>query len=241
MDKLVRSFTHKRSRFLKTYFTLCLLVLAAFTSTGITAQDVKWDSTYRPEIYPLQVAVFRTAAHSKKDIVFLGNSITFWANWTELLNSKHVKNRGIPGDISFGVLDRLDEVIDGRPKKVFVLIGINDIARNIPDSVILQNYRLIIHRIKSGSPKTKIYFQTLLPVNPSFNRLTNHYKKDRILNVNAGLKKIIAEEHVELIDLYTAFADADNNLPAALTFDGVHINKAGYDRWVALLRRGKYL
>lgn len=226
---------------MKTYLVLCLLACNAFTSINLSAQEIKWDSTYRPEIYPLQLDVFRTAAHSKKDIVFLGNSITFWGNWTELLNSRHVKNRGIPGDITFGVLDRLDEVIDGRPRKVFVLIGINDIARNIPDSVILQNYRRIIHRIKAGSPRTEIYFQTLLPVNPSFNRLINHYKKDRILNVNAGLKKIAAEENVHLIDLYAHFADADNNLPASLTFDGVHINKSGYDRWIELLKKEKYI
>jgi hypothetical protein len=63
------------------------------------AQEVKWDSTYRPDIYPSKVAMFRSFKHSRKDVVFIGNSITFWAEWGELLGMQHIKNRGIPGDI----------------------------------------------------------------------------------------------------------------------------------------------
>lgn len=208
---------------------------------GTSAQSVKWDSTYRPDISPLQTSLFRAAVHSKKDIVFLGNSITFWGNFPELLNSKYVKNRGIPGDLTFGVLDRIDEVVNGHPRKVFILIGINDIARNIPDSVVLQNYRRMIYAIRTGSPRTKIFFQSILPVNPSFNKLKGHYKKDHIKNINAGLKKITEEEKVGFIDLYAAFADAEDNLPKDLSFDGVHLTKAGYDKWVEVLKAGRYL
>lgn len=219
----------------------CCAAFFFFNVFNAAAQQVKWDSTSRPEIYPLQVDLFRTAKHSKKDIVFLGNSITFWGDWNELLNSKYIKNRGIPGDISFGVLDRLDEVIKGQPRKIFILIGINDIAHNIPDSIVLQNYRRIIYAIRNGSPRTKIFFQSILPVNPSFGKLKAHYKKDHIKNINAGLKKITEEENVGFIDLYFAFADAEDNLPKNLSFDGVHLTKAGYDRWVALLKKGHYI
>ncbi|GAA4749506.1 GDSL-type esterase/lipase family protein [Flavisolibacter ginsenosidimutans] len=220
------------------FFSACVF----FITGNAFAQTAKWDSTYRPEIYPLQVAVFRAATHSKKDIVFLGNSITFWGNWTELLNSKHIKNRGVPGDITFGVLDRLDEVIGGQPNKVFILIGINDVARNIPDSVILQNYRRMIAAIKTGSPRTKIFFQSILPTNSAAGKLTSHYNKaNHIKAINAGLKSLAEEEGVGFIDLYSAFADAEGNLPLNLTFDGVHLTKAGYDIWVDLLRKGNYL
>jgi lysophospholipase L1-like esterase len=236
MDKLVeRLQMNKSSRNL--VFALCCVV--AFCKA--TAQQVKYDSVSRPEIYPLQVNLFRAAKHSKKDIVFLGNSITFWGNWNELLQTRHIKNRGIPGDVTFGVLDRLDEVIKGRPRKVFILIGINDIARNIPDSVVLQNYRRIIHAIKTGTPHTQIIFQSIFPINPSFGKLKNHYKKDHIININQGLKKIIEEEGVDFVDLFAAFVDAEGNLPANLTFDGVHLTKPGYDKWVEILKAGGYI
>lgn len=226
-----------------TYFIFFfnLTILCSVDVRTAIAQDSKWDSTYRPEIYPLQVSLFRAAKHSKKDIVFLGNSITFWAAWPELLRSNHVKNRGIPGDITFGLIDRLEEIAEGKPAKVFILIGINDIARNIPDSIIFQNYKRIIRKLKTDSPDTKIYFQSILPVNSTFNKLTNHYKPDRIRSINKGLQKITEEEKVLFIDLYTAFADESGNLPAHFTFDGVHLTKPGYDKWVEVLRKGDFI
>ena len=99
---------------------------------------------------------------------FLGNSITAGVDWMELLGRADVRNRGISGDISFGVLERLHEVTEGKPARVFILIGINDISRNIPDSVIIDNYRRMIRIIRQASPATKIFFQTLMPVNNQF-------------------------------------------------------------------------
>ena len=232
---------HKNHQYPNFLFLFCCSIISVISTRSASAQEVTWDSTYRPEIYPLQVSLFRAAKHSKKDIVFLGNSITFWGAWPELLQSNHVKNRGIPGDITFGVIDRLDEVVQGKPAKVFILIGINDIARNIPDSIILSNYKRIIEKLRFGSPRTKIYFQSILPINSSFNKLTSHYKPDRIQKVNAGLKKITEEEQVVYIDLYSAFADESGTLPANVTFDGVHLVKPGYDKWVDLLRKAHYL
>jgi len=222
-------------------FTCCSLLCLLFAFHGFS-QEQKWDSTYRPDIYPSKVAMFRSFEHSKKDIVFLGNSITFWGEWAELLRSKHIKNRGIPGDMTFGVLERLDEVIDGQPAKVFILIGINDIARGVPDSIILSNYERMIERIKTGSPRTKIFFQTMLPTNSSFNKLTTHYhKEEHIKQVNEGLKKMAAVQRIGLIDLYAVFADVDGSLIKNLTFDGVHLTKEGYYKWVALLKQGNYI
>lgn len=219
----------------------CSLICFLFVSQG-AAQVQKWDSTYRPEIYPSRVELFKSFKHSKKDIVFLGNSITFWGEWSEILESKHVKNRGIPGDMTFGVLERLDEVINGKPAKVFILIGINDVAKGVPDSIILRNCERMIHRIKSGSPRTKIFFQTMLPTNSSYNKLTTHYhKEERIKQVNTGLKKIAASENIVIIDIYSAFVDADGSLIKNLTFDGVHLTKDGYYKWVAILKQGNYL
>lgn len=216
--------------------------LALLCTLAVVAQEPKWDSTYRPDIYSPKVAMFRSFGHTKKDIVFLGNSITFWGEWGELLRMDHIRNRGIPGDMTFGVLERLDEVTGGQPSKVFILIGINDIAREVPDSVILHNYERIIERIRRESPRTKIFFQTLLPTNASFNKLMAYYhQEEHIMKINAGLKSIAAAQNIVLIDLYAAFADKDGSLPKQYTFDGVHLTKEGYDKWVALLKRGKYL
>ncbi|MFN4313033.1 MAG: glycerophosphodiester phosphodiesterase family protein [Chitinophagaceae bacterium] len=216
-----------------------IMVVAAIlliSHTALHSQKAVWDSTYRPGNYELKVSQFRSYHHSPNDVVFLGNSITDYNEWHELLQLPEARNRGISGDITFGVLERLDEVIKGQPSKVFILIGINDIARNIPDKVILQNYKRIIQRIKAGAPRTIIYFQTVLPVNNEF-PARNHFNKDaNIKTVNEGLKKLAAEENIHLIDTYQHFLDANGKLPKEFTYDGLHLNAAGYTHWASLIR-----
>ncbi len=221
-----------------------LLLVVGFVALAIVtfAQTTPaYDSTYRPKIYSDKVAGFKASPIAHTDIVFLGNSITAHADWAKLLNEPRAKNRGISGDITFGVLDRLDEVIAGKPEKIFVLIGINDISRNIPDSLIMRNHKLIIARIRKGSPNTQIYFHTLLPVNASFKKFMNHYGKDEhILAINKAIRKL-AGNHVTIIDLYPAYLDSENHLKVECTEDGLHPNAAGYQVWIDVLKKGNYL
>jgi len=203
------------------------------------AQTTTWDSTYRPPIYAGKVGQFKSFPKSDKDIIFLGNSIMTYTDWNELLGLKTAKNRGIPGDLTFGVLERLQGVIDGHPAKIFILIGINDVTRGVPDSLIVKNYQKIISRIKAGSPKTKIYFHTLLPVNHTYVGLKG--KTQHIISVNTALKQLAAKEHVKLIDLYPHFLNSDGVLDPKYTFDGLHMNDLGYFKWAEILKNGKYL
>lgn len=219
---------------------LFLSLLAA--SLQSTAQAPKYDTAFRPNNYELRVQQFRSYPNASTDVVFLGNSITAGVDWNELLGMTNARNRGISGDITFGVLQRLDEVTEGKPAKVFILIGINDISRNIPDSLILRNYETIIRRIKTESPKTRIYFHTLMPVNNEFTQFKNHYNKDEhILFVNAELKKLAECEKITLIDLYPHFLDASKKLDKKYTIDGLHLNIEGYRVWAEVLRKGNYL
>lgn len=215
------------------------LICLSLIVTNVMAQPSPWDSTYRPAMYPGKVGQFKSFAHSRKDFVFLGNSITTYTDWNELLRITNCKNRGIPGDITFGVLQRLDEVIDGKPAKVFILIGINDITRNIPDSVILNNYSRMITRLKQGSPQTKIYFQSVLPVNNTYEPMRG--KAGHIKTVDAALKALADREGVTFINLYPYFLDSSGMLDPKLTFDGIHLNDAGYYIWAGILKDGGYL
>lgn len=216
-----------------------LLFLAVVSGN---AQNVKWDSTYRPPSYDLRLAQFRMFPNSKNDIIFLGNSITAGVEWQELLGNSNVRNRGISGDITFGVLQRLDEITEGQPAKVFILIGINDVARDIPDSVTSANHRRIVQYIKSKSPSTKIYLQTLLPVNKDFAKHAAHYNKDeKILRINENLKKLAKEEKVELIDLYAKFLNDNGKLVDRFTYDGLHLTAEGYRHWAEVLKEAKAL
>lgn len=215
---------------------IILSLLIVGCSISAVAQTVKWDSTFRPNNYVQRVENFRSYPNSDKDIIFLGNSITDYTDWNELLEIKEARNRGISGDISFGVLERLDEITEGKPAKIFILIGINDIARNIPDSVLIDNYRKMITRIKKESPKTKIYFNTLLPVNNTF-PAKNHFGRDgQIAFVNNALVQLCNSEKVNVIDIHPKFLDADKRLDKKYTYDGLHLNAEGYKLWALLLK-----
>lgn len=218
----------------KNYLLLSFILL--FNLAIANAQKLQWDSTYRPAGYALQVADFKSFPNSSSDIIFLGNSITARIAWNELLELPSARNRGISGDITFGVLERLEEVTEGRPAKVFILIGINDISRNIPDSVILLNYERMVHLIKEQSPVTKIYFQTLLPVNNEFTQFKTHYNKDEhIAWLNKQIKLMGQREHITVIDLHPHFLDGDGKLDKRYTEDGLHLNIEGYHIWKHIL------
>ncbi|SDK26472.1 Lysophospholipase L1 [Pedobacter sp. ok626] len=226
-------------QFIRALATISLITLLSVSSSF--AQTVKWDSTQRTSKYKELVAKFSAEPKSKKDFIFLGNSITAGTNWSKLLDLPNARNRGISGDITFGVLERLDEVINRKPAKVFILIGINDISVNIPDTIILRNYKSMISRIRKGSKRTKIYFYTLLPVNSSFAKFKNHYGKDEhILWLNEQIRKL-ATKKVTIIDLYPNFVDENQHLKANLTKDGLHLIAEGYELWASLLKIGGYL
>jgi len=218
------------------------LVIFLSFSFFANSQSTKWDSTFRPGGYSLKIGQFKSFPNSSNDYIFLGNSITAGTDWNELLGRSNARNRGISGDITFGVLERLNEVIEGHPAKVFILIGINDISRNIPDSFIVSNYKKIIERIKAGSPKTSIYIQTLLPVNNEFTQFKNHYNKEgHIEYVNTALKQLARDCKVNLIDLNPHFQDANGKLDKKYTEDGLHLNIEGYKVWASILKKGNYL
>ena len=208
----------------------------------LIGQAQSWDSSYQTTYYDQKLTLFRLLPDTKGEIVFLGNSITDIGEWSEIWQNPKVKNRGISGDITYGVLARLDEVLSSKPKKLFVMIGINDIARNISDAVIISNYRRLIDRVQSESPKTQLVMQSVLPTNDQFKPFKNHYgKDDHIRAVNEGLRKLSAERGVGFVDLYPHFLDAAGRLDKQYTNDGLHLNGPGYMLWKKLLIEQKWM
>jgi lysophospholipase L1-like esterase len=205
-------------------------------SLSLHAQSVTYDSSYQSTYYGQKVTLFRLLPNEPNEIIFLGNSITDIGEWTEIWQNLKVKNRGISGDNTFGVLSRLDEVLASKPDKVFIMIGINDIARNIPDSVILANYHKMIERIQSASPKTKIIIQSILPTNNNFTQFKNHQNKAaHIAFVNEALKVLCNDKGLSYLNLHDSFLDENAKLNALYTNDGLHINGYGYMLWKKMI------
>lgn len=195
-----------------------------------------------PELYKKRVAEFKQTPMATGQIIFLGNSITEGGNWQRLLKDSTVLNRGIGGDITFGVLKRLDEIVQRRPSKLFLLIGINDLANRIEPEVILQNIFTTVRQVRSASPQTEVFVQSILPVNPSFENFPEGYDvMDNIVIINKQLQRYGDKLKYTYVDLFSAFTDSQQQLDKKYATDGLHLNTAGYQQWVATLRKLKYL
>ena len=187
--------------------------------------------------YIQRSSLFIKLAITSKDIVFIGNSITNGAEWNELFPQKRVKNRGISGDTSEGVFDRLDAVVKGKPAKKVILIGVNDISREIKVETIVLNMKRIVEKIQKESPKTKIYIQSILPVNPDFEMFKGHMKPELIKEINQFYQNIAQEYKVNYIDLYSYFLeDGTDKMNKKYTNDGLHLLGEGYLLWREIVK-----
>jgi len=179
-----------------------------------------------------KVSMFRATPVSKGAIVFVGNSITEGGNWSEMFPEKHILNRGIGGDVSEGVLKRLDEIIRHKPSKIFICIGTNDLAAGVNQGAIIQNYRAILNEVKNQSPETKIYVQSVLPVGKN---VIYRHKNEKIVPLNTEIEKLCTEMKITYIDLYSSFIDETGYLNPEYTNDKLHLMGKGYSVWKGLI------
>lgn len=183
--------------------------------------------------YLIKKELFENTVDSTDEIIFLGDSITDINEWGNDFPEKKIINMGINGDTTLGVLKRIDNVIRLEPKKVFIMIGINDIIMGIDNEKIVENYIDIVSSIKSGSPNTEIYIQSILPINK--NMVVQNYKikndNDVIININDQLKKISEDQNIFYLDLYPNFLSSASELDDSFSIDGLHLNKNGYEVW----------
>jgi len=230
---------HLLYRFHASIITL-LLGLAASPSasaqSSVTTQNLYDTTPNQPEHYATMLARFRQEPDLIGSVVFLGNSITEGGRWRELLADSTVVNRGISGDNTFGVLNRLDEITRHRPSKLFIMIGVNDISKDIPDEVIADNVRQIINRVGAESPDTRIFVQSLLPVNPDYPGFPQHFaKENHVAHTNRLLREVAVAAGCRFINLFAVFMDQQERMDIRFTYDGLHLNQAGYELWAAYL------
>lgn len=212
---------------MKLFFALWFMTFVLL-SVKAQAQEQKY-STY----YYQRTTLFENLPLDDNDIVFLGNSITDGAEWAELFNNPNVKNRGISGDITMGVYDRLDAVLKGHPAKIFLLIGINDVARGLSVDSIVTNIRMICETIREQSPSTRLFLQSILPVNDRFQRFPGHTSRYQMIpEINLKLKVLADELNLTYIDLFSRFVDDSGiRMDTKYTNDGLHLTGNGYLLW----------
>lgn len=163
-------------------------------------------------------------------IVFLGDSITYLEDWNVLFNTSDIANAGISGNTTEDILKRLDGVLETKPQKLFVMIGINDLLRGKDVSAVLANYEAIVREIHSQSPRTIVYIQSVLPINNDILK-SQSVDSQKIIDLNSSLKVLADKDSMVFVDLYPYFCGPDNKLYARYAKDGLHPNSYGYAIW----------
>jgi lysophospholipase L1-like esterase len=213
---------------------LCALAILALLRAGAACAAGPGSAPERSSYWHERTSLFASLPH-RADVAMIGDSLTDGAEWAELFPGVDIVNRGIDGDTTDGVLARLDGILAHRPRRAFLMIGINDFADERRDvDAVFADYRAIVARLEQAG--VGVFVQSTLPCNEA----KGAWKSCAALNgsirqLNERLATL-ASGRVTFIDLRPLLA-GDGGLKSELTYDGVHLNGDGYRLWKRAIAR----
>lgn len=167
------------------------------------------------------------------NIIFIGDSIVEYYPLQELLGTtKTIVNRGIRGYQTRLLLDNLDAHLYGDAvDQIVLLIGTNDIGKDIPMNEALDNLERVIQSINRDYPLSQIKLLSILPVNEG-----EKYKQTVYIRTNEKIREwnqayealASAYMQVDFLPIYDSLTDSEGQLKSAYTTDGLHLSVAGY-------------
>jgi len=217
----------------KMHITAAALAVLILVSANSWAQS---NITVFSAYWKHRADLFQALPNVKGEICFLGDSITDGCEWAELTGNRKCTNRGISSDTAWGVLKRIGEVTEGKPSKIFLMIGTNDLSRDKNYYEVRDKIEEIIDAIQQQSPKTKLYLQSVLPV---IDGRIPGYENRNIDALNPELEKLASEKKIPYINLNPLFKDENGQLRQEFTEDGLHLKGNAYRLWYEQIK--KYL
>jgi len=173
----------------------------------------------------------------KSGIVFIGNSLIEAFQLHEFFPGLDIKNRGITGDRigidkDGGILKRLNlSCYRLNPKKIFLMIGINDIGdRRRPVNELYSGYREIVKNIYDSLPSVSLFIHSILPTSGVYSRLNPTIDSFNELLISM-VDSLENDYNILYIDLHSLFSDEEGKLRRELTIEGLHLKDATYQIW----------
>ena len=177
---------------------------------------------------------FKVLETNNESIVFIGNSITDMHCWPEAFKTSTgeylpIVNRGNSGTYSTEQSDNIESYINGKPKKVFMMIGTNDISTrglNFTGEQVLQYIKSMVERIQKRSPETRIYLYCILKSDYGY-RVESTW-----LHANELIKEYVAKansDKLKYVDIYDELACVADG--GVWSYDKLHLTAAAYEKW----------
>ena len=167
------------------------------------------------------------------DIIFIGDSIVEYYPLQELLGTaKTIVNRGIRGYQTKLLLENLEaHLYGGAVDQIVLLIGTNDIGKDVPMNEALDNLERVIQSIARNYPLSQIKLLSILPVNEG-----EKYKQTVYIRTNEKIREwnqayealTSAYMQVDFVPVYDSLIDTEGQLKKDYTTDGLHLSVAGY-------------
>lgn len=138
-----------------------------------------------------------------------------------------VVNNGVSGDVTQQTIDRINQGnLDGLDARLVVIkIGTNDLSRNTPEAIIVNNIGTIITLVLEKCPNANILLLGILP-------RTGVDIATRAENVNsniANFENVWAQ--VSYLNMRDQFQIDVGVVDPDIMPDGLHLSTAGYQIW----------
>lgn len=175
------------------------------------------------------------------NFVFLGDSITEFYPLDEFYDNLPTINSGKSGWTTNQILEEIDSLVYiYNPTKVFILIGTNDIEKGRNADDIAENIEKITKKIKKKRPNTKIYIESIYPINHTEEEKINQdivgVRENKVIKqINKKIKKYCDKEGYTYINVYDELTDKDGNLKLEYTEEGLHLSSLGYIKVTKIL------
>jgi lysophospholipase L1-like esterase len=218
---------------------LRISIVALLITTAIGAIIAALFFTKQADYRDLKIAQFLIENETlpKGGVVFLGDSITDLYPLETGFPERTLINRGIGGDTTSGILERLDDtVIILEPTHLILLIGVNDLSLGRSVEAIAEDYETILDRLRSAFPDLILYVISVYPVN-GLTYAPLELIADKIPQLNLLIAAMAPAYDATYIDLYPFLLDeTTDRLKAEYADDGLHPNAEGYAVITAFLR-----
>ena len=181
-----------------------------------------------------KLAQYHALPAGRGSVVFAGDSHIAGIPFGEMFTP--IRNRGIGGDTTAGLLGRLDEITRHTPECIFLEIGANDVARRIPVDETVSNYAEILRRIRRDCPDARVF---VLSVPPTSQEVCERSidRNPQIRELNKRLAALADAEGATFIDLMPVLSRLEGGLKAEFaTEDGLHLTTEAQLKLCEVLR-----
>lgn len=161
------------------------------------------------------------------DVAFLGDSLTDGYDLKKYFPEFVVSNRGIGGETTIGLENRMKvSVYDLKPKVVVLLIGGNNL------DTMFDNYENLLIGLQENLPNTEVVLLSLTAMGREW-----AYKNEIACYNNIKIKKLAEKYNYTFIDTFTPLFNIETGeIYNHYTNDGVHFTDEGYELITSLVK-----